>query len=173
MTNRCLRIVPLVPINGTFTIVPIFETNSIYGEADVVKRAAATLGTMGLFAAVTVVATQPPERGMTTYPVSFPSGSTALHQNDMETLRGVAAMMKRDPSLIATVIGKADTVGPAEFNEHLSQQRAEKVFGVLIHAYKVPADRVQMSWAGEWSPVVPTGQQVPELQNRVVEVVLR
>jgi outer membrane protein OmpA-like peptidoglycan-associated protein len=72
-----------------------------------------------------------------------------LHLADQETIHGVAAMMARDPALVATVLGKADTVGNASYNERLSQRRAEPVSEALIHGYKVPANRVEMRWTGE------------------------
>lgn len=141
----------------------------------IARKLAATAGAIALLGAVGAATAQPvPEApAATIYPVSFPTGSIALHQNDMETIHGVAAMMARDPSLIATVLGKADTVGTAAFNEHLSQRRAEAVFAALVQTYKVPASRVVMQWTGEREPVVATADNTPELQNRVVEIILQ
>ena len=114
---------------------------------------------------------QPPE--VTIYPVSFPSGSIVLHTADYETIHGIAAMMARDPALVAVVLGKADTMGPASYNERLSQRRAEVVSDALVRIYKVPADRVAVRWAGESQPVVATADQTAELQNRVAEIIVR
>ena len=121
----------------------------------------------GLLAAIPVTA-EP-----TIYPVSFPTDSIALHRADLETIHGVAAMMERDTTLKATVIGKADTVGTAEYNEHLSQRRAEIVYDTLVKTYKVPADRVDVQWTDEKQPVVATADDTAQLQNRVVEIFLR
>jgi len=38
--------------------------------------------------------------------------------------------MAQNPSLTATIVGKADTVGSAEFNEHLAQHRAREVLNL-------------------------------------------
>ena len=77
----------------------------------VMRHVVATVGAMSLLAAFTVATAQPPE--VTIYPVSFPSGSIVLHTADYETIHGIAAMMARDPALVATVLGKADTMGAA------------------------------------------------------------
>jgi len=138
------------------------------------KHVVATVGAMSLLAAFTVATAQspqPPE--VTIYPVSFTSGSIVLHTADYETIHVIAAMMARDPALVATVLGKTDTMGPASYNERLSQRRAEAVSRVLVHTYKVPADRVEVRWAGESQLVVPTANQTAELQIRVAEIIVR
>ena len=136
----------------------------------VMRHVVATVGAMSLLAAFTVATAQPPE--VTIYPVSFPSGSIVLHTADYETIHGIAAMMARDPALVATVLGKADTMGAASYNERLSQRRAEAVSAALVRIYKVPADRVEVRWAGESQPVVLTADQTAELQNRVAEIIV-
>jgi len=82
-------------------------------------------------------------------------------------------MMERNPALVATVVGKADTVGSVEYNEKLSQRRAQAVFDALVYTYKMPATRVGLRWTGERELVVPTGENKAELQNRVVNIILR
>jgi outer membrane protein OmpA-like peptidoglycan-associated protein len=34
-------------------------------------------------------------------------------------------MMQKTPTLVATIVGKTDTVGSADFNERLSKRRAD------------------------------------------------
>lgn len=133
--------------------------------------AAGALSVLGAYTAVAAASTEGPQG--TIYPVSFPPGSIALHQADQETIHGVAAMMERNPALLATVLGKADTMGSAEFNDHLSWKRASAVFEALVFSYNVPANRVDMRWTGDRLPVVPTGDETAELQNRVVDIILK
>ncbi len=114
---------------------------------------------------------QPPEP--TAYWVSFPTGSAQLHQNDLETIMGVANYMKKFPDLFATIEGKTDTVGTSDYNEHLSEKRAEAVFEALVYTNGIPASRTHIHWTGEHLPNVPTADQQAELQNRVVVITLR
>src|SRR5579864_2493649 len=97
--------------------------------------AAGAMGAMGMIAARGALSAQAAQEEVphaTIYPVSFPTGSTELHKADHETIHGVAAMMERNPALNATVVGKADAVGSAEYNEHLSWRRAAAVFEALV-----------------------------------------
>ncbi len=141
-------------------------------EMRVTRRLATAAGIAGLVAAYAGAAQSAQSPG-TIYPVSFPTGSIKLHQADQETIHGVAAAMERDPALTATVLGKADTVGTAEYNEHLSWRRAAAVYEALVFTYHVPAERVQMRWTGERLPTVKTEDETAELQNRVVEIIVR
>lgn len=140
------------------------------------RRFAATAAATALLASYGVAKAQAPNQEVahgTIYPVSFPVNSVELHQADNETIHGIAAMMQRDQKLVALVLGKADTVGSGDYNEHLAWRRASAVYEALVFKYGVPAIRVEMRWTGERIPVVPTGDQKAELQNRVVNIILQ
>jgi OOP family OmpA-OmpF porin len=81
--------------------------------------------------------------------------------------------MEHSPALVATVIGHADTVGSAEFNEKLSQRRAQAVFDALVNKYNVPVSRVEMHYTGEREPMARTGDEKAEAANRTVDIVVR
>ena len=74
----------------------------------------------------------------TTHFVYFATGSHALTPEDQDQIRDVAGMMQSTPTFVATIVGKTDSVGSADFNEHLSQRRAEAVFEALVYTDKVP-----------------------------------
>jgi len=138
------------------------------------ERLAAAVVAKSLFAASGAVAQQVQvlPAGSTTYPVHFPTGSYQLDGADQDTIRGVAAMMQRTPTLVATIIGKSDAVGSAELNEHLAQHRGEAVFEALVYANKVPENKVELRWSGERLPFVSTADEQAEAQNRVVAIIL-
>ncbi len=133
------------------------------------------LGVIGLFTAYAATAQQVHEfpQGSNTYPVHFATGSYQLDGADQDTIRGVAAAMRRTPTLTATIIGKTDAVGSADFNHHLSEQRARAVFEALVYTNKVPEDRVQLRWTGEQLPLVSTTDEQAESVNRVVAITLQ
>ena len=110
---------------------------------------ATALAAMGLLALGSVAVAQsqqthelPP--GSVIYPVHFPTGSYTLGSEDKDTIRAVASRLKNNQDLNATVIGKADSVGSADFNEHLAQKRAETVFDALVYTNQVPENRVSV-----------------------------
>ena len=108
----------------------------------------------------------------TTHFVYFATGSHALTPEDQDHIRDVAAMMQSTPSFVATIVGKTDSVGSADFNEHLSQRRAEAVFEALVYANKVPENRVQLRWTGERLPFISAADEEAELHNRMAAIVV-
>ena len=76
------------------------------------------------------------------------------------------------PALVATIIGKADSVGSADLNQRLAEKRAQVVFEALVYTNKVPENRVEMHFTGEHLPFVSTADEQAEAQNRVVAIIL-
>lgn len=138
-------------------------------SSNLIYRRSALVGVLGL-AALPALA-QPPEA--TAFWISFQTGSTQLHQQDLDTIKSVANYMKQYPDLMATIEGKTDTVGTPEFNDRLSEKRTIAVFDALVYVNGIPASRTHMHWTGERLPNVPTDDQQAELQNRVVMITLR
>jgi OmpA-OmpF porin, OOP family len=139
------------------------------------RRLIVALGAISLFTGYAATAQQVQElpKGSNTYPVHFPTGSYQLDGADQDTIRGVAAVMRRTPTLTATIIGKTDAVGSADFNHHLSEQRARAIFEALVYTNKVPEDRVELRWTGEHLPFVSTADEQAESLNRVVAIILQ
>lgn len=136
-------------------------------------KIAAAVSVLGLFTGYSAAQqTQSLPPGSTTYPIHFATGSYKLDSADEDTIRAVAAKLQGTPALHATIIGKADSVGSAEFNEHLSQRRAEAVFEALVYTNKVPEERVDLHWTSEHLPFVATEDQQAETQNRVVALIV-
>jgi outer membrane protein OmpA-like peptidoglycan-associated protein len=65
------------------------------------------------------------------------------------------------------IIGHADARGPANYNQKLSQARAEAVRNYLIAWYDVPRERLEMAGRGEDQPLPGTDPNDPA--NRRVE----
>lgn len=111
--------------------------------------------------------------GSTTHFIYFPTGSYALTSEDQDHIREVAGMMQSTPAFVAMIIGKANSVGSKDFNERLSQRRAEAVLEDLVYNNKVPESRVQLCWTGERVPFVSGADETAVSQNRVVAIVVR
>ena len=81
-------------------------------------------------------------------------------------------MMQSTPTFVATIVGKTDSVGSADFNEHLSQRRAEAVFEALVYANKVPENRVQLRWTGERLPFTSAADEEAKSHNRMAAIIV-
>jgi len=141
-----------------------------------IANSLAAAAIMGFFAIHAATAQQTPSlplpAGSTANFVHFATGSYALTPEEQDHIRDVAGMILSTPGVVITIIGKTDTVGSAEFNEHLSQRRAEAVFEALVYAYKVPAYRVRLHWTGERLPYISTADEQAEAQNRMVAIIV-
>jgi outer membrane protein OmpA-like peptidoglycan-associated protein len=133
--------------------------------------AAAALGFLAAYAATAQEAKNLPP-GATAHFVYFPTGGYALDRKDQDQIRDVAGMMQSNPDFVATILGKTDSVGSVGFNEHLSQRRANAVFGALAYDNKVSENRLQMCWTGERLPFTSTADQTAEAQNRMAAIVV-
>jgi outer membrane protein OmpA-like peptidoglycan-associated protein len=104
--------------------------------------------------------------------IYFPTGGYQLDAKDQDQIRDVAGLIQSHPDFVATILGKTDSVGSAGFNEHLSQRRANAVFGALAYDNKVSESRIQMCWTGERLPFTSTADQTAEAQNRMAAIVV-
>ena len=99
----------------------------------------------------------------------FPSGSSTIRPQD-EALLDTASRLYRDAHPVVMVLtGGSDSVGNAERNLFISQQRAAAVLRGLV-ARGIPADRFQLLAKGSSEPPVAAPDGVPEPQNRRVEI---
>ena len=139
----------------------------------IATKSLAAAAVMGLFAAYAATAQQTQNQPQcTTHFIYFSTGSHALTPEDQDHIRDVAGMMQSTPTFVATIVGKTDSVGSADFNEHLSQRRAEAVFEALVYNNKVPQNRVQLHWTGERLPVTTAADEQAESQNRMAAIIV-
>jgi outer membrane protein OmpA-like peptidoglycan-associated protein len=79
---------------------------------------------------------------------------------------------KKGSVLRIAVTGHTDTMGSADYNQALSIRRADAVRAELIRLGYSNGD-VSVSGKGFSQPLVPTGPEVKEPQNRRAEIVLQ
>lgn len=114
----------------------------------------------------------PPGPGATWYHIEFVTGSHTVDPQGELTVADITNFLRGHPDSIATIIGKTDTVGNANDNMHLSQQRADAVRDALVYHGNVAADRVETRWTGETRLRVATADNVSEEPNRVVDIAI-
>lgn len=101
--------------------------------------------------------------------VTFATGSYTISPGFRELLDRVAASLKQYPNSLVDVYGHTDTVGSAESNQRLSEQRAQAVANYLI-SQGVSSSRIRWMGFGETQLKVSTGDGVNEPMNRRVEI---
>ena len=68
---------------------------------------------------------------------------------EMPKLKAIANVMDADKDLKLTIVGFCDATGSDEYNQKLSQKRAEKVKDLLVNKYGVDGDRLTCDWKGK------------------------
>jgi len=106
------------------------------------------------------------------YTVYFDSSSFALNADGQKVISDVTASLQRNPSSVATIIGRTDTVGSNDYNMHLSHRRADTVRDAIVYGGNLAPDRVETRWTGETRQGVPTGNDVAATSNRVVDIAI-
>lgn len=112
------------------------------------------------------------ERGMVlTLPdVLFDSGKSTLNPGANSTLDRVADFLKSNNGYSVVIEGHTDSVGSEEYNQQLSERRAESVVSSL-RSRGVGGDQLQARGAGESAPVTSNDTAAGRQQNRRVEII--
>src|SRR5688572_30079032 len=103
--------------------------------------------------------------------VLFALDDATLDSEAQATIAAAAQEFQRTGSARISLRGHTDTSGNATYNQALSERREQAVTDELVRQ-GVPADAISGVAVGEADPAVPTGDGVPEEQNRRVEIAL-
>ncbi len=107
-----------------------------------------------------------------TYLVFFDFDRADLTDRARQIIADAAQNSTRVQTTRIEVAGHADRAGNPQYNQRLSQRRAEAVAQELTRL-GVPRTAIDVQAFGESRPLVPTADGVREPQNRRVEIVLR
>ena len=103
--------------------------------------------------------------------VTFATGSAQLSPRFGPVLNDVADVLQTYPATYVNVIGHADSVGAADFNQRLSERRASAVAGDLI-TRGVLRDRLFVAGMGETQPIASNDNDAGRAANRRVEITI-
>lgn len=101
--------------------------------------------------------------------VQFPTNSAAIDDSYDAQIQQVASFMSENPETIVEIAGHTDSAGNDDYNQALSQRRAEAVARRLTENLGVEAERVSAVGYGEAEPVADNGTAAGRAQNRRVE----
>ncbi len=120
-----------------------------------------------------VTPAQPPKvqaAAPTSFLVFFDFNKYNLTSDAQRIVDNAAADAKNGKVTRIDVTGHTDTVGSDAYNMKLSKRRAETVKAELVRQ-GIPAKEIDVHADGKKDPLVPTGDNVREPQNRRVEIV--
>ncbi|MDO9711160.1 OmpA family protein [Paracraurococcus lichenis] len=122
--------------------------------------------------AAPVVAPVAPPAAARTYLVFFDWDRADLTDRARQIIAEAAQNAKRTQTTRIEVAGHADRSGTPQYNQRLSQRRADTVAAELVRQ-GIARNEIAVTAYGESRPLVPTADGVREPQNRRVEIVLR
>ena len=101
--------------------------------------------------------------------IQFPFNSDEIQDRYDNEIRQVADFMEKFPDTSVEIAGHSDNVGSVEYNQHLSQLRAEAVASRLTERFGIAADRIRARGYGESEPIADNSTEEGRSRNRRVE----
>ena len=102
--------------------------------------------------------------------INFKNGSTILTKPSYKTLDDIVYLMESFDDVNLEIQGHTDNVGDVEYNENLSQGRAQAVVDYLIRK-NIKVDRVRAVGYGPHKPIADNSTKKGRAKNRRVELV--
>lgn len=99
----------------------------------------------------------------------FAMNSSTLQPGAYDEINRVAGVLKQYPQTTVQIAGHTDSTGSAEYNQRLSERRAEAIKSALAGAGVDPARLVTIGY-GASKPIAPNTTQAGRQQNRRVEI---
>ena len=103
--------------------------------------------------------------------ILFDFDQTIIRAEAYDQLDALASFMTNNENVQLEIIGYTCTVGPASYNQGLSERRAQSVLEFLLHKGIAP-DRMQASGKGEADPVANNSTAEGRVENRRVEFII-
>ena len=142
-------------------------------EEAAIARAEAAEAIAKLQTSLADLQTEKSKRGLvvTLGDVLFEVNGFALKPGATRNLDKIASYLRQFKNAKASIEGHTDSTGAAEYNNQLSQKRAEAVLNYLV-GLGVEEDRLSAKGFGQPLPVAPNDTPEGRQRNRRVEVVL-
>ena len=104
--------------------------------------------------------------------VNFGFDSTTVEEKFFSDLGELAAFLKRFEDVQVDVEGHTDSIGPEDYNQQLSQRRAQAVVDYLVNEHGIAASRLEPKGYGESQPVASNDTAEGRAENRRVMATL-
>lgn len=151
------------------------EADQAHGEANAAHAAAASSDqqTAELQRQIDALQAKPTDRGLvvTLGDVLFMTGRADLQAGGVGNLGRLVTFLNKYPDRTVAIEGYTDSVGSEDYNQRLSERRADSVKSYLA-SQGIGTIRLSASGKGESEPVADNGSASGRQQNRRVEVII-
>jgi OOP family OmpA-OmpF porin len=108
-----------------------------------------------------------------TLDVEFDTGKAIVKDEYRNEIKKVADFMKTYPNTTAVIEGHTDNVDTVEYNQKLSETRANSVRQYLIDNFGIKASRLTAVGYGETKPIASNKTEEGRQKNRRVQAVIK
>ena len=108
----------------------------------------------------------------TSLKVNFDFDSDVVKEQYFSDVGELAEFLKRFDDIQVDVEGHTDNSGPEEYNQNLSERRAQAVVDLLVNQHGIGADRLRAVGYGESQPVADNATREGRAENRRVMATL-
>ena len=105
--------------------------------------------------------------------VEFDTNKAIVKDKYRNEIKKVADFMKKYPNTTAVIEGHTDNVHTAEYNQKLSQARANSVRQYLINNFGIKASRLTAVGYGLTKPIASNNTEEGKQKNRRVQAVIK
>jgi OOP family OmpA-OmpF porin len=105
--------------------------------------------------------------------VEFDTDKAVVKDKYRNEIKKVADFMKTYPNTTAVIEGHTDNVGTAEYNQKLSDARANSVRQYLINNFGIKASRLTAVGYGLTKPIASNNTEEGQQKNRRVQAVIK
>ena len=103
--------------------------------------------------------------------ITFETDSANVNSSFYPVLNSVTLVLNEFEKTLIQVVGHTDNTGAAEYNQRLSERRAESIREYFL-SRQIPSVRIQTFGRGETDPIASNDTAEGRQQNRRVELVL-
>lgn len=104
--------------------------------------------------------------------ITFDFNSADVRGQFMPRVADLARTLVRHPGTVVHITGHADAIGSDQYNQRLSERRADSV-GLALRDYGVSFARIETSGMGEFEPIASNATEWGRAQNRRVEISIK
>ncbi|GEM74782.1 OmpA family protein [Vibrio sagamiensis] len=104
--------------------------------------------------------------------ISFDFDSVKLSKNDINALKHVAYLIKKEPNIKIILTGHTDSIGDEKYNQELGLERAHSAVAFLEKEFGVSREKMVVRSRGEMDPIASNKTEQGRELNRRVDVYL-
>ena len=104
--------------------------------------------------------------------LTFESGKSKLLAESFDLLAKVEKAIDVYPESELIIEGHTDSLGDDDFNQKLSQDRAESVLKYMVNAMRIPSYRLIATGYGETNPIANNETESGRSKNRRIDIVI-